>query len=59
MKRGEMKMSVTPMQRHRILQTYNSKKAQSMEKPSVYTAKKYDVPQQVVAAVVRHHRDES
>lgn len=51
-------MPVTPMQRHRILQTYHSKKAQSMEKPSVYTAEKYDVPQQVVAAVVRHHSDE-
>jgi hypothetical protein len=55
MKRGEMKMPVSPMQKRRILQTYNSKKAQSMGSPSVYTAEKYDVPQQVVAAVVRHH----
>jgi hypothetical protein len=50
-------MPVSPRQRYDILRTYNSQKAQKMGKPSVYTAQKYNVPQQVVAAVVRHHSE--
>ena len=41
--------------KNNILKTYNSKAAQKTDKPSVYTAEKYDVSQQVVAAVIRHH----
>jgi hypothetical protein len=52
-------MSVSPMKKRHILQTYHSKKAQKMGKPSVYTAEKYDVSQQLVAAVVRHHSNKA
>jgi hypothetical protein len=43
--------------RHNIVRTYHSKAAQKTEAPSVYTAKKYDVKQQTVAAVLKHHND--
>jgi len=41
--------------KHNIVRTYHSKAAQKSGKPSVYTAERYNVPQQTVASVIRHH----
>jgi len=46
---------VNAVRKHHILQTYNSKEAQKSGKPAVYTANKYSIKQQTVAAIVRHH----
>lgn len=41
--------------KHNVVRTYFSKAAQRSGKPSVYTAEKYGIRQQAVAAIIRHH----